>query len=61
MSKQFTNVTNALTPYRDGSSLGGFKLWTPELRKTDAAKLSKKVQALQDPLSQIAQKVATAS
>ncbi|WP_446665756.1 iron uptake system protein EfeO [Flexivirga sp. B27] len=61
VSKQFTNVTNALTPYRDGSSLGGFKLWTPELRKTDAAKLSKKVQALQDPLSQIAQKVATAS
>ncbi|GGB42215.1 lipoprotein [Flexivirga endophytica] len=60
VSKQFTNVTNGLTPYRDGASLGGFKPWTAQLRKTDAAKLSKKVQALQDPLSQIAQKVATA-
>lgn len=59
-SKQFTSVTKGLEPYRDGKSLGGFKSWTPELRKTDAAKLSKKVQALQDPLSQIAQKVATA-
>lgn len=60
VSKQFTNVTNALNPYRDGASLGGFKPWTAQLRKTDAASLSKKVQALQDPLSQIAQKVATA-
>lgn len=60
VSKQFTTVTDSLTPYRDGNALGGFKSWTPQLRKTDAAKLSKKVQALQDPLSRIAQKVATA-
>lgn len=60
VSKQFTIVTDSLTPYRDGKALGGFAAWTPQLRKTDAAKLSKKVQALQDPLSRIAQKVATA-
>jgi Predicted periplasmic lipoprotein involved in iron transport len=60
VSKQFTIVTDSLTPYRDGNALGGFKAWTPQLRKTNAASLSKKVQALQDPLSRIAQKVATA-
>ncbi|RNI17774.1 iron uptake system protein EfeO [Flexivirga caeni] len=60
VSKQFTNVNNALTPYRDGTELGGFKPWTAQRRAKDAASLSKTVQALQDPLSQIAQKVATA-
>lgn len=60
VSKQFTKVTESLTSYRHAHALGGFASWTPQLRKTDAAKLSKKVQALQDPLSRIAQKVATA-
>ena len=60
VGRQFTNVNNSLTPYRDGHELGSFKPWTPKLRATDAAGLSKTVQSLQDPLSRIAQKVATA-
>jgi iron uptake system component EfeO len=35
-------------------------LYTPELRASDANKLSQAVQSLQDPLSKIAEKVATA-
>lgn len=60
VATQFDNVNKALADYKDPSQAGGYKLWTPALRATDAAKLSKAVQALQDPLSQIAQKVATA-
>lgn len=60
VAKQFDAVNTALQKYKDSSEAGGYQLWTPELRKTDAASLSKAVQALQDPLSQIAQKVATA-
>jgi iron uptake system component EfeO len=56
---QFDAVNKALDAYRDPSQLGGFVRWTPEVRAKDAAGLSKIVQALQDPLSQIAQKVAT--
>ena len=60
VAKQFTAVNTALDAYRDPAEAGGYKLWTPQLRAKDAASLSKTVQALQDPLSQIAQKVATA-
>ncbi|KYH45523.1 iron uptake system protein EfeO [Branchiibius sp. NY16-3462-2] len=60
VATQFKNVETALEKYRDDSALGGYKAWTPELRATDAAALSKAVQALQDPLSRIAEKVATA-
>ena len=60
VATQFDNVNKALEDYKDPSQAGGYKLWTDELRKADAASLSKTVQALQDPLSQIAQKVATA-
>ncbi len=60
VAKQFDNVNAALVTYQDPAQPGGYKLWTPELRTADAASLSKTVQALQDPLSQIAQKVATA-
>jgi iron uptake system component EfeO len=49
-----------LQKYRDPAQAGGYAPWAPALRATDAAALSKTVQALQDPLSQIAQKVATA-
>ena len=59
ITTQFAAVNEALDAYRDPSQPGGFVRWTPELRAKDAASLSKIVQALQDPLSQIAQKVAT--
>ena len=56
---QFTAVRSLLDTYRDSSIPGGFKYYTPELKASDAAKLSRSVQALQEPLSKIAEKVAT--
>lgn len=60
VSDQFDKVNTSLDHYRNNSALGGFKAWTPSLRASDAAGLSKTVQGLQDPLAKIAQKVATA-
>ncbi|GAA4829884.1 peptidase M75 family protein [Luteimicrobium xylanilyticum] len=60
VATQFANVKTTLKDYEDPSALGGYKTWTPELRKADAAKLSQAIQALQQPLSKIAEKVATA-
>jgi iron uptake system component EfeO len=60
VTQQFDDVHTALEGYKDPSELGGYELWTAALRKADAAKLSQDIQALQQPLSQIAEKVATA-
>lgn len=60
ISKRFDAVAQALQAYRDSEATGGFVAWTPQLRAKDAASLSKTVQSLQDPLSRIAEKVATA-
>jgi len=57
---QFTTVRGLLETYRDNSVSGGYKIYTAELKASDAAKLSKAIQALQEPLSKIAEKVATA-
>ncbi len=57
---QFDRVTKMLDSYRDPNALGGFRPYTPELRASDAVTLSKAIQALQEPLSRIAEKVATA-
>ncbi len=57
---QFTVVRDRLRTYRDASAVGGFVPYTAQLRARDAAGLSKAVQGLQDPLSRIAEKVATA-
>ncbi len=57
---QFDKVNAMLDTYRDPSALGGYKLYTAELKAADAATLSRTVQALQEPLSKIAEKVATA-
>ncbi|NIF23718.1 iron uptake system protein EfeO [Candidatus Pantoea multigeneris] len=56
---QFANVNKLLDGYRDGKIPGGYKYYTAEVKAADAAKLSKAVQALQEPLSKIAEKVAT--
>jgi iron uptake system component EfeO len=58
---QFGKVTALLDTYRDPSVPGGYVDYTPQLRQTDASKLSLAVQALQEPLSKIAEKVATAN
>lgn len=57
---QFVKVSAMLDSYRDPSVPGGYKVYTAELRASNAAKLSKSIQALQEPLSKIAEKVATA-
>jgi iron uptake system component EfeO len=60
VTTQFTNVNALLNTYRDPSVPGGYQLYTAAVKKSDGSKLSKAVQALQEPLSQIAEKVATA-
>jgi iron uptake system component EfeO len=60
ISKRFDAVTTMLEGYKDPAELGGYKRYTPQLKKTDANKLSQTVQALQDSLSRLAEKVATA-
>jgi iron uptake system component EfeO len=57
---QFTAVNQLLQTYRDPSLPGGYRAYTPQLKASDAAQLSRRIQALQEPLSQIAEKVATA-
>lgn len=61
VTKQFDNVLALLDQYKDPAVPGGYELYTPALRASDANKLSQAVQALQDPLSKIAEKVATAN
>jgi len=60
ISQRFDAVTSMLDGYRDAKELGGYERYTPELKASDANKLSQTVQALQDSLSTIAAKVATA-
>jgi len=60
ISAQFTKVDAMLDTYRDPAALGGYKTYTAALRASDANTMSQTVQALQDPLSRIAEKVATA-
>jgi len=60
VAQRFDDVKTALKDYEDTSALGGYAAWTDALRKTDAAKLSQVIQALQTPLATIAEKVATA-
>jgi len=57
---QFAAVDKLLQTYRDARAPGGYRRYTPQLKATDAAKLSRSIQALQEPLSRIAEKVATA-
>lgn len=61
VNTQFAAVTTLLNNYRDASGLGGYQSYSPALMKSDGPKLSKAVQALQEPLSKIAEKVATAN
>jgi iron uptake system component EfeO len=60
VNAQFENVLKMLETYRDPNELGSYKRYTAELKASDATKLSKAIQALQEPLSRIAEKVATA-
>lgn len=57
---QFAQVTKMLDSYRDPKTPGGYQLYTAEIKAADATRLSKAIQALQEPLSKIAEKVAVA-
>jgi iron uptake system component EfeO len=56
---QFAKVNAMLDTYRDPNVPGGYKVYTAALKAADGTKLSKSIQALQEPLSKIAEKVAT--
>jgi iron uptake system component EfeO len=60
ISHRFNQTDAMLDTYRDPHALGGYDRWTPALRAKAANKLSQSVQALQDSLSKLAEKVVTA-
>lgn len=60
ISSRFQKVADLLDTYKDPKELGGYKRYTEELKASDANKLSQTVQALQDALANLAEKVATA-
>ncbi len=60
IAAQFDATNSLMDDYRDADGLGGFKPWTGDLKREDANAISQQVQALQDPLSRLAEKVATA-
>ena len=59
ITTQFETVNTALEEYKDAAALGGWKPYTEELKKSDAAKLTALIQSLQAPLAKISEKVAT--
>jgi iron uptake system component EfeO len=60
VTARFADVTKALQAYRDPKQPGGYQAYTASLKAKDAASLARVVQSLQEPLSRIAEKVATA-
>ncbi|MGD9862099.1 MAG: EfeM/EfeO family lipoprotein [Pseudodonghicola sp.] len=60
VNEQFATVETLLRGYADPAAPGGYKSYTEALRKSDARNLSQAIQNLQEPLAQIAEKVATA-
>jgi iron uptake system component EfeO len=61
LDQQFQAVLTALDGYRDPTAPGGYKVWTPQLRATDAPKLTAVIQPLHESLSTVAQKVVAAN
>ncbi|PZF57175.1 peptidase M75 [Curtobacterium sp. MCBD17_034] len=60
IATQFDSVDTLMDGYRDGTALGGFRTYDAATRTADANTISQTIQALQDPLSRLAEKVATA-
>jgi iron uptake system component EfeO len=60
IAQRFDAVNKMLDGYRDPSQIGGYERYTAALKASDANKLSQTVQALQDSLAHLAEKVATA-
>jgi iron uptake system component EfeO len=60
IDQQFAVVNKLLDSYKDATAPGGYKPYTAALKSTEATKLTQAIQALQQPLARIAEKVATA-
>jgi iron uptake system component EfeO len=60
IDQQFHAVLGVLDGYRDPSALGGYRTYTPQLRASDAPKLTAVIQPLHQSLSTVAQKVVSA-
>jgi iron uptake system component EfeO len=60
IDQQFQAVLSVLDGYRDPAALGGYRLYTPALKATDAPKLTAVIQPLHQSLSTVAQKVVSA-
>lgn len=60
VSERFQAVEALLKKYQDPNQIGGYVRYTAALKKSDGATLSRAIQTLQEPLSRIAAKVATA-
>lgn len=60
IDQRFGRVEALLDGLRSTTAIGGYVTYTTQVKAADADKISQAVQALQDPLSQIAEKVATA-
>jgi len=60
IAQRFEAVDTMLDGYHDPAQIGGYERYTAALKAADANKLSQAVQALQDSLAHLAEKVATA-
>lgn len=60
IAAQFDATNTMMDGFRDANALGGFSTWDAAAKAEDANRISQQVQALQDPLSRLAEKVATA-
>lgn len=60
IAEEFTKVRAMLNTYRDAAQPGGYRVYTAEVRASEGPKLSRAILSLQEPLSRIAEKVATA-
>ncbi len=60
IAAQFDATNRLMDTFRDADDLGGFVTWDAATKAAHANAISQQVQALQDPLSRLAEKVATA-
>ncbi|MDP7724139.1 iron uptake system protein EfeO [Mycobacterium sp. TY814] len=61
IDQQFQDVLAMLGHYRDPAALGGYRIYTPDLRERDTPKLTAVVVPLHQSLSAVAQKVVSAN
>ncbi|WP_420365279.1 iron uptake system protein EfeO [Curtobacterium sp. L3-7] len=60
IATQFDKTNSMMDGFRNADDLGGFDSWDDAAKSAHANEISQRVQALQDPLSRLAEKVATA-